>query len=170
LDRVLIIGCPGSGKSFLARRLAAATGLPAVHLDRHFWGEGWTEPTREVWLARLAALLAAPRWIMDGNYTDTLALRLAAADTAIFLDFSSALCLVRVVRRALRWFGRNRGDDMAPGCRERIDLAFLLYVGRFSRDQRPRVLAALETFPGRVLVLRDNRDVAAFVSSVAGGP
>ncbi len=165
---MLIIGCPGSGKSFLARRLAAATGLPAVHLDRHFWDEGWTEPTREAWLARLPSLLAAPSWIMDGNYTDTLALRLAAADTAIFLDFSRTLCVARVVRRALRWFGRNRGDDMAPGCRERIDLAFLLYVWRFSRDQRPRVLAALENFSGRVLVLRGNRDVAAFVSSVAG--
>ncbi len=167
---MLIIGCPGSGKSFLARQLAAATGLPAVHLDRHFWGEGWTEPIPEVWRERLTNLMAAPQWIMDGNYTNTLALRLAAADTAIFLDFSRRLCLARVVWRALWWFGRNRGDDMAPSCRERIDPAFLLYVWRFSRDQRSRVLVALENFSGRVLVLRDNRDVAAFVSSVASRP
>ncbi len=166
MERVLIIGSPGSGKSALARRLAAATGLPAVHLDRHFFSAGWIEPTPEAWQARVAELAAAPRWIMDGNYTDTLPVRLAAADTAIYLEFPAWLCLMRVVRRALRWFGRQRGDDMAPGCREHIDWPFLLYVWRFPRDQRDRVLQALEGFSGRVVVLRGNRAVAEFVGSL----
>jgi adenylate kinase family enzyme len=167
LERVLIIGCPGSGKSVLTRRLAAATGLPAVHLDRYFFDPGWVEPAPEVWRARIAALTAAPRWIMDGNYTNTLAMRLAVADTAIFLDFPMCVCLRRVVGRALRSLGRRRGDDMAPGCRERIDLSFLLYVWRFPRDQRGRVLQALAGFPGRVVVLRDARSVAEFVGTLA---
>jgi adenylate kinase family enzyme len=142
--------------------------LPAIHLDRHFWHEGWAEPAREVWLERLESLMKAPRWIMDGNHTDTLPLRLAAADTVIFLDFPTSVCLLRVIRRAVRWFGRDRGDDMAIGCPERIDWAFMTYVWRFARDHRPHVLALLERFPGRVLALRDHRQVAAFVGSVAG--
>jgi adenylate kinase family enzyme len=166
LERVLIIGCPGSGKSVLARRLAAATGLPAVHLDRHFWGQDWTEPPPELWQDRLAALVAAPRWIIDGMYTRTLPLRLDRADTAIFLDFPGWLCLLRVALRAVRWFGRQRGDDMAPGCRERLDMPFLLYVARFSRNNRDRVLQALAGFPGRVLVLRSNREVADFLAGI----
>jgi adenylate kinase family enzyme len=166
LERVLIIGCPGSGKSVLTRRLAAATGLPAVHLDRHFWGAGWIEPAPEVWHARVVKLAADPRWIMDGNYTNTLPLRLDAADTAVFLDFPVWLCLQRVLRRALRWIGRRRGDDMAPGCRERIDVAFLLYVWRFPRDQRGRVLQALAGYSGNVFVLRDNRAVVGFLDTL----
>jgi adenylate kinase family enzyme len=166
LERVLIIGSPGSGKSVLARRLAAVTGLPAVHLDRHFWGAGWIEPAPEVWRERVANLTAEPRWIMDGNYTNTLLMRLAAADTAIYLDFPALLCLWRVVFRAFRSFGRHRGDDMAPGCHERIDWPFLVYVWRFPRDQRDRVLQALDGFAGRVVVLRGNRAVAEFVGSL----
>ena len=169
MERVLIVGSPGSGKSFLARRLAAATGLPAVHLDRHYWAPGWIEPSPEDWHTRLASLVDRPRWIIDGNYPATLGLRLARADTAIFLDVPRSVCLTRVLRRTLRGLGRERGDDIAPGCPERIDLPFLRYVWHFSRDHRGRVARALESFPGRVIVLRSGRDVAAFVNSIARG-
>lgn len=166
MERVLIVGSPGSGKSFLARRLAAATGLPAVHLDRHYWDADWTEPSPEVWRARLTALVDTPCWIIDGNYSATLSLRLARADTAIFLDVPRSVCLARVLRRTLRWLGRERGDDIAPGCPERMDLPFLQYVWRFSRDHRGRVVCALKNFPGRVVVLRSGRDVRAFLGEV----
>jgi adenylate kinase family enzyme len=146
--------------------MAAATGLPVVHLDRHYWGEGWTEPTREEWLERLDGLLARPRWIMDGNYTNSLARRLARADAAILLECPAWLCLARVLRRAMLSFGRRRGEDMAPGCPERIDWPFLVYVWRFSRNHRDRVKWALDSFPGRVVVLNGNREVTAFVNSI----
>lgn len=163
---MLIIGSPGSGKSFLARQLAAATGLPAVHLDRHYWDAGWVEPAPEIWRVRLDALVAAPSWIIDGNYSGTLSLRLARADTAIFLDVPRWVCIARVLRRTLRWLGRERGDDIAPGCAERMDLPFLRYIWHFSRDHRGPVVRALEGFPGRVVVLRGRPDVATFLSSV----
>jgi adenylate kinase family enzyme len=166
LERVLIIGSPGAGKSVLARRLAAATGLPVVHLDRHFFDPGWVEPAPEVWRARVAELTGAARWIMDGNYTSTLSMRLAVADTAIFLDFPMWLCLWRVVLRSLRSFSRHRGDDMAPGCLEHIDVQFLLYVWRFPRDQRDHVQQALASFRGCVVVLRDERGVTDFIGSL----
>ena len=168
LQRVLIIGCPGSGKSVLARRMAAATGLPVVHLDRHYWGDGWAEPSREEWQERLAALLSEPRWIMDGNYAKTLELRLRHADTVIVLEVSTWLCLARVVRRAVLSFGRRRGEDMAPGCPERFDWPFLAYVWRFERDGRAKITAALQGFPGRVTVLQGKRGVDALLAGIGG--
>ena len=138
-----------------------------IHLDRHYWRPGWVEPGRESWHAEVAELVARPRWVIDGNYGQTLALRLAAADTAVFLDFPTALCLARVLRRQLGSLGRTR-EDMAPGCPERFDPAFLLYVWRYRRDHRARHLATLEKFGGRRIVLRRPGEAAALMRALAG--
>jgi adenylate kinase family enzyme len=99
LRKILIIGCSGAGKSTLARQVGRITDLPVIHLDQHYWPPGWQEPDRATWRCKVSALIAQPRWVMDGNYRRTLALRLAEADTVIFLDFPTWLCLVRVLRR-----------------------------------------------------------------------
>jgi len=169
MRRVLVLGCPGAGKSVLARRLGAATGLPVVHLDRHFWQPGWVQPDEAAWRDRVAGLIDAPCWIMDGNYASTLDLRLARADTVVVVESAVWLCLLRVVRRACGSFGRERGADMAPGCKERFDWPFLAYILRFRRDQWPRTVRALAGFPGPVLTLRGRRDAADFLRAAGGG-
>ena len=68
MQRVLVLGCSGAGKSTFSRRLARATDLPLVELDYAFWQPGWVKTPREQWLMTAAALAAEPRWIMDGNY------------------------------------------------------------------------------------------------------
>jgi adenylate kinase family enzyme len=68
MSHILILGCPGSGKSTLSRRLAAKTSLPLVHLDRFYWTSGWKEREREQWQELIEEQLAKPAWIMDGNY------------------------------------------------------------------------------------------------------
>ena len=85
MERVLVIGGPGAGKSTLAARLGATLGLPVVHLDAHFWRPGWREAPRDEWAARVAELAAAGRWVMDGHYRGTLALRARAADAVVVL-------------------------------------------------------------------------------------
>jgi adenylate kinase family enzyme len=87
VERVLILGSPGAGKSTLARRLAERTGLPVIHLDAEYWQPGWVEPEPAAWAGTVSRLVERPRWIMDGNYGGTRAIRIAAADTAIYLDY-----------------------------------------------------------------------------------
>src|ERR1051325_11561095 len=118
MRRVLVIGSGGAGKSTFAARLGERTGLPVVHLDAHYWRAGWRETPREEWDARVDELLAADEWIIDGNYGGTLARRLAACDTVIFLDLPRTLCLWRVVKRRALFRGRSR-PDMAEGWPER---------------------------------------------------
>lgn len=163
---MLVLGCPGAGKSTLAREIARLTGLPLVHLDQRYWRPGWREPDREAWKREVADLVARPAWVIDGNYGGTLALRLAAADTAVLLDFPVWLCLARVLRRELASLGRVRAD-MAPGCPERFDPAFLTYVGRYRRNDRERHLAALAGFGGRLVTLRRPAEAAAFLAELA---
>lgn len=165
-SKVLVLGCPGAGKSTLAREIAGLTGLPLIHLDRHYWRPGWRAPDGESWRSEVAALVARPAWVIDGNYGSTLALRLAAADTAVLLDFPVRVCLARVLRRELASLGRVRAD-MAPGCPERFDPAFLIYICRYRRTERERHLAALTGFSGQLLTLRRPAEAAALLTELA---
>jgi adenylate kinase family enzyme len=165
MQRVLVLGCSGAGKSTLARQISVVTGLPVIHLDRYYWRPGWQEPDREIWERQVADLIRDPRWVMDGNFGGTLPARLAAADTAILLDFPTWRCLYRVLRRVIGSLGRTR-LNMAPECPERLDFAFLLYVCRYRRRDRQRHLAAIDRFHGRLVTLRRPAEVAAFLAAL----
>jgi len=166
MRRILILGCAGAGKTHLARLIAEARRLPIIHLDRHYWRANWIEPDKSVWADRVGKLIEAPEWVMDGNYGGTLPARLVAADTVIYLDFPTWLCLARVLRRTLRWFGRTRGEDMTPGCSERLDWAFTKYVCDYRRTHRPRVIASLSSFAGNIVILRTPRQVIDFLDNL----
>ncbi|RYE02702.1 MAG: hypothetical protein EOP61_07630 [Sphingomonadales bacterium] len=166
-ERILIIGSPGSGKSTLARTLAAREGLPLFHLDRLYWKPGWIESDKAEWATQVTALVEQPRWIIDGNYSGTLDLRLARADRVILLDLSPFRCAWRVLRRVLGGRGRVRAD-MADGCPERFDLGFLWYVLSFRVRVLPRVERKLERFGGELVWLGTPREIAAFLASEQG--
>src|SRR5260370_21347009 len=93
--RVLVTGMAGSGKSTFSRALAAKTGLPIIHLDLHFWKPGWVAPSESEWREKQSGLLAGDTSIVDGNYPETLDLRLARAATIAFLDTPCWACAGR---------------------------------------------------------------------------
>lgn len=163
MRRVLVIGCPGAGKSTLTRALAETLGLPAVYLDRLWWKSGWINRTRAEFDARLDAALAGDAWVMDGNYLRTLPRRLERCDAVLFLDYPRRLCLSRALRRILRWRGRTR-PDMAEGCPERLDPAFIRWIWDFHRTQRPRVLELLDGWKGEAHIFRSPAQCVAFLA------
>jgi len=107
MKRVVIIGRGASGKSTLARRLGAITGLPVIEVDKIFWQPGLIATPREQWIVMQEKLVAGDGWIMDGDLGpyDAVEVRLRAADTIIFLDFSLVRCAWRAIRRS-----GERGD------------------------------------------------------------
>ncbi len=164
MQRVLIIGSPGSGKSTLANDLGRRTGLPVIHLDQHYWRAGWVEPDKEEWKARVGQLLAGERWIIDGNYGGTLAVRLEVADTVIQLNVPAWLCIARVLRRVARTRDSTR-VDMAPGCPEHLDLSFLGYIAAYPWRSRRRAERKLASFRGRVIRIGSARQLRRFLAS-----
>ncbi len=166
MQRVLVIGSPGAGKSTLATGLAKRTGLPLIHLDQLHWKPGWVESSKKEFDDRLSSVIVEPRWIIDGNYGRTLPPRLARADTVIDLDLPAWLCVLRTIRRVAGSHGRVRGD-MAPDCPEQFDLSFLVYIARFGGAGRARIETCLAQFAGERIRLRSANEVRRFLESVA---
>lgn len=167
MERVMIIGCGGAGKSTLARQLGEVTGLPVVHLDKLFWKSGWVESSKAEIDEKIRQAAACPRWIMDGNYNRTLEQRLERADTVIYLDFPRMVCLWGVFKRLLTNLGKVR-PDMPEGCPEKVDLEFLRWIWNFNKDKRPQYKAMLEKHPEKqVYILKNRRQVRRFLREIA---
>lgn len=93
MQRVLVIGSGGSGKSTVAKEIARRLRLPLVHLDALYWQPGWRATQKSAWERVVHELIVAPSWVMDGNYGGTLDVRLARCDTVVFLDVPRVVCL-----------------------------------------------------------------------------
>ena len=166
MERIIIIGCGGAGKSTLARQLGALTGLPVVHLDKLFWHPGWVESAKDEIDEKIMTAMEEPRWIIDGNYNRTLPKRLEFCDTVIYLDFSRFACLMGVAKRVLTTYGTVR-PDMAEGCPERFDLEFLQWVWNFNKKHRERYYRLLnEAEDIEKIVLKNRRMVKRFLESL----
>lgn len=173
MERVIIIGSSGSGKSTLARQLGQKTGLPVFHLDLHYWHPGWVASLAAVWRNEVQELSQKPRWIMDGNYRETLDIRLAAADTVLFIDLPPWLCAWRAVCRRIQYRRRQR-PDMAPGCQETLfgpDFPeFLLRIWDYPQRARPDVLQRLANLNDetRVIHLKRRSEIQRFIANPEG--
>ena len=166
MQRVLVIGSPGAGKSTFARALASRTGLPLIHLDAHYHLPGWVEPAEDAWRARLETLVSQESWIIDGNYGGSMDYRLARADSAILLDYPTWLCLWRALKRIVTLHGTVRPDAPA-GCPERFDWEFLAYIAAFRRAKSPAIEARLARFGGAVVRFRRAAEAQAFLDALA---
>jgi len=153
MKRVIIIGCPGSGKSTFARELHRLTGLPLYHLDMMYWNTDRTTVPKDVFRTRLANVLESPEWIIDGNYGGTLELRLQHCDTVFFLDLPTDVCINGIEVRK----GKPR-PDMPWIENGESDEDFLSFVKEYNKESRPRVLALLRQYADRRIVVFHSHD------------
>ena len=134
--RVIVTGLAGSGKSTFALALAAKTGLPVIHLDLHFWQPGWVAPSEPEWREKQRRVLAGEAWIADGNYHETLDLRLERADTVVFLDMPWWLCARRALLRGFRMPGElPEGCHYSRRLRLRDEWGLAVRIWRKNRSQ-----------------------------------
>jgi adenylate kinase family enzyme len=153
MKRVVILGRGASGKSTLAARLGQITGIPVIELDKIFWQAGLVGLPRDRWIAVQEGLAAGERWIMDGDLGpyDAVEVRLRAADTILFLDFSLVRCAWRAIRRS----------------RERSD--FWRWLVAYRWKSRPGLMKAMANHAAdaELHVFRNPEELARFVAELA---
>lgn len=165
MKKIIILGSPGAGKSTFSFALAEKTGLPVYHLDQMFWRAGWVSVTKEDFDTELAETLTKDEWIIDGNYSRTIPMRLEKCDTVFYLDYPRLVCFFGVVRRVLGSLGKTR-PDMAEGCPERFDLEFLQYTWKFRKKQREKLFGLLEGANAEIHIFRSRKEAKRYLDGM----
>ena len=154
MKKIIVIGCPGSGKSRFSRELHNKMNIPLFHLDMMYWNGDKTTVEKSIFLERLDEVLCQNEWIIDGNYASTMELRMSACDTVFFLDLPCEVCLDGVKERR----GKPRGD--MPWVETEEDREFIEFIENFNRAQRPRILALLDKFSDKNIISFKSREEA----------
>ena len=156
MKRIIIIGCPGSGKSTFSRALHEKTGIALFHLDMMYWRADKTTVDKSLFLERLSAVTEKSGWIIDGNYSSTMELRLKACDTVFFLDYPTELCLDGIRERR----GKQRSDMPWIENVNEEDPEFISFIKSYNSESRPKVMALLEKYSEKDIYIFKNRNEA----------
>ena len=160
-SRILVLGCPGSGKSSFAKKLQTCTGLPLTHLDNIWWRPDRTHISREAFDRELETIMCGPCWILDGNYSRTYETRIRACDTVIFLDYDKETCMQGITERV----GKPR-DDM-PWVEDALDPELVQLVQDYETENRPRVYALLAQYPEkRAIIFRTRQQAEDWLAEI----
>ena len=154
MKKVIVIGCPGSGKSTVSRTLHNKTGIPLYHLDMMYWNDDRTTVEKSVFFERLSVVLEKDEWIIDGNYGSTMELRMAACDTVIFLECPLDVCLGGIKERR----GKPRSD--MPWIETEEDAEFIELIKNYNEQQKPKVLELLKKYSDKNIIILESREQA----------
>ena len=160
MKKIIVIGCPGSGKTTFARGLCEATGLPLFYLDSIWHKPDKTHVPRDEFDARLGEILALDAWIIDGNYSRTLERRVAACDTIFFFDLPTEVCLEGAIAR----IGKVRPE--MPWIETELDPDFKREIESFREKNLDTIYSLLEAYKEgrRAVIFRSREEAAAFLA------
>lgn len=154
MKKIMVIGCPGSGKSTFSKALHRKTGIPLFHLDMMYWNSDRTTVDKSVFLQRLSNTIQKDEWIIDGNYSATIELRLEACDTVIFLDYPLEVCLNGIAERR----GKPRTD--MPWVEKEVDAEFIEFIKNYNSHNRPKVMKLLNQYSHKNIYIFKTREDA----------
>ncbi len=156
MKKIMVIGCPGSGKSTFSGALHNITGLPLFHLDMMYWNCDRTTVEKAVFIERLSETIQKGEWIIDGNYGSTMELRMKACDTVIFLDYPADICIEGVKSRR----GKPRTDMPWVEDENEEDAEFMEFIKNYNSESKPKVMELLKKYSDKDIFIFKNRDEA----------
>ena len=161
MKKIIVIGCPGSGKSTFATALHKFTGIELFHLDLMYWNADKTTVDKAVFRERLQSAMQNEEWIIDGNYGSTMEMRFKECDTVFFLDYPADICLEGVRER----MGKPRAD--MPWIETEEDSEFMNFIINYNQESRPKVIELINKFSDRKIYIFKNRNQSEdFLNSI----
>ncbi|MBU5266322.1 DNA topology modulation protein [Virgibacillus proomii] len=166
MKKIMIIGIPGAGKSTLAKQLNKFLQIPVYHMDKIFWKSGWKQISRKELIAETQKIFKKETWIIDGNYSATMEMRMKEADPIIFLHYRTMTCLYGIIKRRITYHNKTR-PDLGTGCREKLDWEFFNYVRTFNKKKTSYIYELLSAYTSKdILIFRNRKELTNFLRKI----
>ena len=162
MRKIIVIGCPGSGKTTFAEKLQRATNLPLYYLDAIWHKPDKTHISREEYDRKLAEIFQTEEWIIDGNYQRTLEMRLKECDTVFLLDFPTEVCLEGAKSRV----GKKRND--MPWFEEKLNENFKQSIIDFANEKLPQIYELLNTYKDnlKIIIFKSRKEADDYIETI----
>ncbi|MBE6771846.1 MAG: adenylate kinase [Ruminococcaceae bacterium] len=162
MKKIIVIGCPGSGKTTFAEKLNKCTGLPLYYLDAIWHKPDKTHISREEYDERVAEIFKTPEWIIDGNYNRTIEMRIQQCDTIFLFDLPTEVCIQGATDR----LGKGRYD--MPWIEKEIDPAFLKFIEEFPVNSLPKIYELIDKYNAKkqVIIFKSREDSDAYIKQL----
>lgn len=170
MKRILVIGGNGSGKTTFAKQLSKKLNIPLIHLDKISRTDNWQRVGSDIFYNRLNEIFSTDSWIIDGNDIHTLPVRLKECDTVFYFDFNTVACLIGVIKRTIKYYGKHRDDVGGENNIEKFDkskIAFLKSVVNFNKCNRKLLYHMLnENSDVNTIIFKNRKQVKYYLNNI----
>lgn len=168
-NRIIILGPAGSGKTTLSLFMSKLFNIEPIHLDKEYWLPNWERPDNEKWNKKLQTFVDRECWIIDGNYIDSLDIRLEKADLVIMLDIDANTCVYSIILRTIKGYFVRR-KDLAKGCEDKFDESkknLISWARQFKTAYFPQLIDLCIKYPNvDIKLFRTRKSARKFVERI----
>lgn len=163
MKKIAVIGIPGGGKTTFSLKLQKITGIDLIHLDKEYWSKNWKRKfSDEEWVKHQKELVKRDSWIIDGNYTKTIDIRISEADTIILFDIPKIRALFRVFKRLFK-----KPIDKEDGTKEKVRFELLKFIWKYPKQKTTDKVLAVKN-QKNIFIIKNNKQAKNLLKKLSG--